>query len=100
MSVRRIILGLFTAAAIGLNWSANDRARADEKATEDDVPHVACGPTPYVMVPQTAPNGPYLVQPPVDSWVQPAPPVEVVPLVPLPQTAGPPCGPLNGPIFA
>ena len=109
MTARRIILRFLIAGTACLFWPVYAHLAADEPAStgasaatssaaDDAVPHVACGPTPYVIVPQPAPgpNGPYLVQPPPAAWIQPAPPVEVVPLVPLPQSAGP----LQGPMFA
>jgi len=42
---------------------------------------------------------PVLIEPQPQVWVQPAAPVQVVPIMPLPQSAGPRPGPLVGPMF-
>jgi hypothetical protein len=99
MNVRRVIpLTLIFAT----NWNLSLRQ------------DVVTAQTPVEYAPEYAPTGPYLMEPPAvdcsqpkpvliepqqQMWVQPAVPMELVPIMPLPESAGPRPGTLAGPMF-
>jgi hypothetical protein len=95
MNARRFIPMFFAAVAVFFV-----RPRQDDACAQQPVEY--------------APMGPYFVQPagpdcsepkpmfvqPDGTWIQPAGPIEMVPLVPLPPSASPRPGVLPGPMFA
>ena len=104
---RRIIAKIFFIATLLVLSQRQDVATAQQPATfappdADAVPVQYSVPGPYLIEPPAADCSqpkPIFVAPPPTTWVQPAQPVEMVPLVPLPQSASPRPGALPGPMF-
>ena len=95
MNVRRVIpLALIFAT----NWNLS--LRQDVVTAQTPVEY---GPTgPYLMEPpqvDCSQPKPVLIEPQQQIWVQPAVPMELVPIMPLPESVGPRPGGLVGPMF-
>jgi hypothetical protein len=94
MNARRIIPHIFSVAMIvGLSL------RQDDATAQVPVDYGPVGP--YLMEPAAVDCSqpkPVLIEP-QRTWVQPAAPVEMVPIMPLPESAGPRPGALLGPTF-
>jgi hypothetical protein len=94
MEVRRIIPHIL------INVIAALSMRRDVAVAQQPVQYAAPGP--YLMEPTAEDCSipkPVFIEPQPQVWVQPATPMEMVPIMPLPESAGPRPGEMMGPMF-